>query len=55
MEGSVSQQDKMIVEAAAPFIRSLVALTIYLRFGGSVSSTYATADEFLRMLKQDMK
>lgn len=47
------KDDLEILENGLPFIRSLVAFLIYLRFGGD--RHYEMADRFIEQLKQDLQ
>lgn len=52
-----SKDDLEVVDKAQPYIRSIAALALYLRFGSSrgVEDCYTTADKFIAQLKQDMQ
>jgi hypothetical protein len=54
----MSDDDKLIVAAAKPFIRSIAALIIWLRFGNStpakIEACYEAADQFITHLDKDM-
>ena len=50
--------DLSTLEEAKPFIRSLAAFVIYLRYGPilrDVKRAYSDADLFLAQLKEDLK
>lgn len=50
-------EDLKTLEEGKPFIRSVVAFILYLRFGSTwpIDSCYRKADEFIGALKNDLK
>lgn len=47
------QYDLAVLAQARPYIRTIAAFLIYLRYGDDVNG-YQMADEFIDQLKQDM-
>jgi hypothetical protein len=56
MKNNVKEDLETLAEGK-PYIRGIVALALYLRFGGarSIEECYAHADKFIRQLESDIK
>jgi hypothetical protein len=48
------EEDKATLEEARPFIRSILAFSIYLRYSAKTQDCYGLADEFIDQLKKDL-
>jgi hypothetical protein len=54
-----SESDREALEAGLPYIRSILAFLVFIRFGhpqqpGVVDEAYQRADEFISQLKKDV-
>jgi hypothetical protein len=51
-----SADDKDMIAAGTPYIRSVLAFIIYVRYdAATIESSYTQADKFLTQLKSDME
>lgn len=51
----LSPGDEQTLEKGIPYIRSICAFFIYLRDRRNIDRCYATADQFIEQLKEDLK
>lgn len=52
------QEDLDTLKKGTPYIRSILAFLLHLRFGGStenISTNYRTADFYIKQLTKDVK
>ncbi len=61
MKRTIPERDDVILDKAMPYVRSVIALVVFLRYGGNancsygVDHCYGVANEFVSEFKKDLE